>query len=104
MPVKPKTYKGPCSLCHKVVEELKYHYDICEPCHQDFINDSADDLDDYDPECTDDDSDEQDMDEDDPSEPGTVPNALDLQRSDTSVVFEKHYADELRPKKEKLKD
>lgn len=35
MPVsKPKVNKIPCSLCHQVVEELKYHYDICEPCHQ----------------------------------------------------------------------
>lgn len=25
--------KIPCSLCHRVVEELKYHYDICEECH-----------------------------------------------------------------------
>lgn len=25
--------KGPCSLCHQVVTELKYHYDICGPCH-----------------------------------------------------------------------
>jgi len=24
----------PCSLCHQVVNEIKYHYDICEPCHQ----------------------------------------------------------------------
>lgn len=32
---KSKTPKRPCSLCHQVVEELKYHYDICEPCHQD---------------------------------------------------------------------
>lgn len=24
---------GACSLCHSVAE-LKYHYDICEPCHQ----------------------------------------------------------------------
>lgn len=31
---KPKVNKTPCSLCHQVVEELKYHYDICEPCHQ----------------------------------------------------------------------
>jgi len=31
---KPKVNKLPCSLCHQVVEELKYHYDICEPCHQ----------------------------------------------------------------------
>jgi len=29
-----KVNKTPCSLCHQVVEELKYHYDICEPCHQ----------------------------------------------------------------------
>jgi len=31
---RPKVNKTPCSLCHQVVEELKYHYDICEPCHQ----------------------------------------------------------------------
>lgn len=31
---KHKANKTPCSLCHQVVEELKYHYDICEPCHQ----------------------------------------------------------------------
>lgn len=36
MPVKPAINKRPCSLCHRVVEELRYHYDICEPCHQDF--------------------------------------------------------------------
>lgn len=33
MPVTKKVNKTPCSLCHRVVEELKYHYDICEPCH-----------------------------------------------------------------------
>jgi len=33
MPPKPKANKA-CSLCHQVCEELKYHYDICEPCHQ----------------------------------------------------------------------
>lgn len=27
--------KQACSLCHELVEELKYHYDICSPCHQD---------------------------------------------------------------------
>lgn len=32
-PCKPKVNKTPCSLCHQVVEELKYHYDICEECH-----------------------------------------------------------------------
>lgn len=34
MPITKKINKTPCSLCHQVVEELKYHYDICEPCHQ----------------------------------------------------------------------
>jgi len=29
----------PCSLCHQLTE-LKYHYDICEPCHQE--NEEAD--------------------------------------------------------------
>jgi len=31
---KVTTKKAPCSLCHQVVEELKYHYDICGPCHE----------------------------------------------------------------------
>lgn len=31
---KVKSKKETCSLCHMVVEETKYHYDICEPCHQ----------------------------------------------------------------------
>lgn len=35
MPVTKKVNKTPCSLCHKVVQELKYHYDICEECHRD---------------------------------------------------------------------
>lgn len=30
---KVQTKKAPCSLCHQVVTELKYHYDICGPCH-----------------------------------------------------------------------
>jgi len=30
---KVSSKKLPCSLCHKVVEELQYHYDICGPCH-----------------------------------------------------------------------
>lgn len=34
MPPKSHLNKGPCSLCHQVVQELKYHYDICEPCHR----------------------------------------------------------------------
>lgn len=34
MPATKKVNKTPCSLCHKVVQELTYHYDICEPCHQ----------------------------------------------------------------------
>lgn len=25
-------YKTPCSLCHQVVNEIRYHYDICSPC------------------------------------------------------------------------
>lgn len=33
MPPKSKANKA-CSLCHQICEELKYHYDICEPCHQ----------------------------------------------------------------------
>lgn len=35
-----KKNKTPCSLCHQVVEELKYHYDICEPCHAHSVVDS----------------------------------------------------------------
>lgn len=38
MPPKSVRNKTPCSLCHQVVEELKFHYDLCEPCHQDFLD------------------------------------------------------------------
>lgn len=38
-PQRKPVRKAPCSLCHKLVEELQYHYDICEPCHQDIVAD-----------------------------------------------------------------
>lgn len=44
MPVKirqPKLAKKPCSMCHRLVEELRYHYDICEPCHADFLGEES---------------------------------------------------------------
>lgn len=60
MPPKSVYNKTPCSLCHKVVEELKFHYDICEPCHQDFVNAEPEESDMEEPEseedyCSDDD-------------------------------------------------
>lgn len=39
---KHQVNKTPCSLCHQVVEELKYHYDICEPCHQNDMESGSD--------------------------------------------------------------
>lgn len=43
MPPKSVSRKGACSICHEVVQELKYHYDLCEPCHQDFVADEKED-------------------------------------------------------------
>lgn len=47
MPPKSTSRRTPCSICHKVAEELKFHYDICEPCHLDFVGEPGeeDDLD-----------------------------------------------------------
>lgn len=42
MPVIKKVIKSCCSLCEEPAE-LKYRYDICEPCHQDIVNGRATD-------------------------------------------------------------
>jgi len=37
MPPIKKVTKSCCPLCEEL-QELKYRYDICEPCHQDLVN------------------------------------------------------------------
>lgn len=91
-PLKRPANKIPCSLCHQVVQELKYHYDICEPCHQDFEN-GEDDL----PSPSEESSNEDDMDEhltSDEDLPTEVvgwdgPDERPILRRSTPIILEK---------------
>jgi len=70
-----------------VVEEIRYHYDICEPCHQDFRSEKEDEenTEGSDMECYESDSENEDPDTDSEDAVTSVKWDTRNSKSDTSI-------------------